>query len=148
MKKFLPIAWLIFIPVSLAFAVFIQNPTERFLEPRFLFAKGTGLLISALFYGAFATIYAVFARVSDRKLVFRLGWAHLGFLVLSIVASTYFYYLRYLQRTTDYTMQRSEVILTSGLNTTCIFLAALSFLAASLAALTDVRKRIEPKAFD
>ncbi|MEO1322455.1 MAG: hypothetical protein AAFV59_05550, partial [Pseudomonadota bacterium] len=99
MKKFLPIAWLIFIPISLAFAVLIQNPTEKFLEPRFLFAKGTGLLISAFFYGAFATIYAVFARVSDRKLVFRLGWAHLGFLVLSIVASSYLYAANIEERT-------------------------------------------------
>lgn len=148
MNKYLPAAWLFLIPISAiaTTAVFLslygKTPDLRLL------AAFTGFIGSVPFYGALAALYAILNRVTSRRLVFALGWAHLAFSFVGFLGGAWFRHMNQQSLAAGERLDLETMMFWSWSLGVFSALSTLAFFAAMLAAFQDTRKRINLQAFD
>ena len=148
MNRFLPVAWVVFIPIS-AFVWFFTGQSmisaNGFLgEFTMLFS----VLPSALFFGAMAAVYEGFRRTTNNALVLHLGWAHFICVALSNAFGGYFRFLRSQVLPASERARFEDLFIWAGASGLFSLLSGIMFLAAAYVALRDARKRVEPETFD
>jgi len=148
MTKYLPIAWLLLIPLSLALMTVIGVSTLAEYD----LARYTQLLSGALqavfLYGAYAAIYAIFSRVVSNPIVFRLGWIHLVSASIALCATSYVRFISNQALAAREAIDREQLIVFAVLGSLASLIGFMSFFGAAVAAFYSARKRIQLQTFD
>lgn len=140
-------AWWALSIVSIGSAFWSYSPFfQSELVPVFM-AQLPGIFVSALLYASIGCVYAILARVAHRKLVFYLGGAHVIFQGVAIIAGSFIVYFRSQGMANGTQLDMSDMIGVAYLVSGASVFAALAFFAAMVAALSEMRKRINENVF-
>lgn len=148
MTKYLPIAWLSLIPLSLALTMFVGLPAIEDFELARFARRLSGALSAVFLYGAYAAVYAIFGRVVSNPLVFRLGWIHFISTPITLSANTYVWYISKQALEAREVINRDQTMFFAIVASLTSLIGLMSFFGAAVAAFYSARKRIQLQTFD
>lgn len=148
MNRYLPTAWVVLAAIAALMSAVAASPLFGSDYHRLALPKMSGVALSAIYVLTLAGIYALLNRVTARRLVFRLGWVHLAFQFVQTVAGQGFQFATMTALIAGERIPAQSRMVWTIVVSAALIGATLIFFAVILAALRDVRERIELQIFD